>query len=433
MSRITAVVLFVFGLFFSTNVFSQDRCGHVEYLKYLESIDSGINRSIDESFFRALSQSKIKSKRADDTVYRIKVVFHVVYNSDIQNIHDSLIYSQLEDLNHAFRRTNADTINTRDTFKDVAGDARIEFELAQVDPLGNPTDGIVRQQSVRQTFGSSPTNLGLADLVKNPSVGSAAWDTEKYLNIWICDLSIQGFDNLLGYAYPPTGAPNWNGTGSFSTSDKQGVVVTYKVVGKNNPQSTATGSKTMIHEVGHYLGLRHIWGDGGCNVDDFMDDTPRARRASNGCNLGVNTCAELQGLEYPDMLENYMDYSTGTCQNMFTNDQIAQMRSNLRMFRNQVFEEEIYTYQPLPDNLLNSQIYPNPAIEELSVYISQVEEESVYVLSIYNMLGQVCEVVELQSVEYQKIGGLSALKGMYIYQLKKGEELLLDGKLIMGY
>ncbi|MGB1038283.1 MAG: hypothetical protein ACPGYY_06505, partial [Bacteroidia bacterium] len=130
MSRIASVIVVIFGLFLSTNVYSQDRCGHVEYLKYLESVDSGINRSIEESFFTALSQSKIKSKREDDTIYRIKVVFHVVYNSDIQNIHDSLIYSQLEDLNHAFRRTNADTVNTRDTFKHVAGDARIEFELA---------------------------------------------------------------------------------------------------------------------------------------------------------------------------------------------------------------------------------------------------------------------------------------------------------------
>ncbi len=84
----------------------------------------------------------------------------------------------------------------------------------------------------------------------------------------------------------------------------------YKVIGENNPESLATGSKTLVHEVGHYLGLRHIWGDGGCAVDDFMDDTPRARAASNGCNKGVTTCAESTGEQYHDMLDNYMDYST---------------------------------------------------------------------------------------------------------------------------
>ncbi|MGB1037713.1 MAG: T9SS type A sorting domain-containing protein, partial [Bacteroidia bacterium] len=80
-----------------------------------------------------------------------------------------------------------------------------------------------------------------------------------------------------------------------------------------------------------------------------------------------------------------------------------------------------------------SKIYPNPAIEELSIYISNVEVEGNYVLTIYDMLGQECEVVDLESVEYQKVNGLSALKGMYIYQLRNGEELVLDGKVIMGY
>lgn len=409
----------------------QEICGHQPYIEYLDSIDPGVKAAYNSAFHQALNLSKLKTKKSEESIYEVQVVFHVVYNQEFQNIEDSLIFTQLDVLNECFRRTNADTINTREVFKDVAADTKIQFVMAEEDPDGNPTNGIVRKETVRPTFGSFPTNLIAADLVKNESVGSKAWDTEKYLNIWICDLSIQGFESLLGFAYPPTGASNWPGTNSFATSERQGVVVYYKVIGRDNPESFATGDRTLVHEVGHYLGLRHIWGDGGCAADDFMDDTPLARRASNGCNLGVNTCAEPAGEELPDMMENYMDYSSSECQNMFTADQSAQMRMNLLMFRSGIYNEVIPYVEP-PAEFAATGVYPNPVIENLKIFISEVKKDSDYSITIYDALGQEVRNEQLASVANQEISGLNALKGIYTFRIFRGDEILTDGKLIIG-
>ena len=420
----------------SSHLLAQDLCGQTAYLAYLETLHPGFNEAAETTFFAALRESKIKTKKEQDTVFKINVVFHVVYNNAQQNIDDSLVYSQLRVINDAFRRTNADTINTRDIFKPFAADAGIEFVMATQDPDGNPSNGIIRKETFRGTFGSNPTNLSAADLVKNGNVGSAPWDTDKYLNIWICDLSISGVDALLGYAYPPTGSTNWTGSNSFASSERQGVVCHYKVVGENNPSSLATGSKTMVHEVGHYLGLRHIWGDGGCAVDDFMDDTPLARRASNGCNKGVNTCNETIGEQFPDMLENYMDYSNDVCQNLFTNDQAAQMRTNLRLFRSGIYEEQI-KLAPLPDVtdvvLDETGVYPNPVIEgKLNIYLKSVDVNGTYDMTLYNLLGQSIVVWNLEAVSNQQIIGFVGLQGAYLFKIRQAGEQIATGKLLMG-
>lgn len=415
--------------------FGQSLCGQNAYIEYLDSLTPGLKTAAENTFFTALRDSKMKTKRDQDTVYKINVVFHVVYNTDEQNINDSFVYSQLKVLNNAFRRTNPDTVNTREIFKPFAADAGIEFVLATQDPDGNPSDGIIHKKTVRQTFGSNPTNLSNSDLVKNTNVGSAPWDTDKYLNIWICDLSINGIDALLGYAYPPTGASNWAGSNSFADAERQGVVCHYKVVGENNPSSLATGSKTMVHEVGHYLGLRHIWGDGGCAVDDFMDDTPRARRASNGCNKGANTCTEVVGDELPDMLENYMDYSSDLCQNMFTHEQVAQMRANLRMFRSGIYEEQVESDDltvalNLPDR---TSLYPNPVVDgKVKVYLHEVEPNAAYSLVLYNLLGQPVYEWSLEAKNQQTVAGLLGLHGTYIYRIREDDEPIATGRLMMG-
>lgn len=412
-----------------------EQCGQKAYLEYLEELQPGINAHIDETFFKARSNSDLKSKNTQDTVHIIQVVFHVVYNSNAENLDDELLYSQLRILNECFDRTNPDTVNTRDIFVPLAADAGIQFLLATVDPSGNPTDGIVREITGLNSFSNGQINLAYSDQVKFGQNGSVAWDTDKYLNIWVCDLSSNGVDLLLGYAYPPTNAPNWTNSNSFSTSDRQGVVVHYKVVGENNPQSFATGSKTLIHEVGHYLGLRHIWGDGGCGVDDFMDDTPRARAASNGCNKGINTCTEPTGDQYPDMLENYMDYSTGTCQNMFTQDQVAQMRANLTTFRSEIYTTQIPEAPVIAIVEIETGIHPKPIVNDMTVYLAEANDSSdlSFSLSIVNMLGQVVYNTDLQNQKVQKLFGFAGLKGAYIYIISENKNTVQSGKIIFGY
>ena len=431
------LVCVVLGFLISITTSAQEieQCGQKPYLEYLEELQPGINAHIDETFFKALSNSDLKSKNTQDTVHIIQVVFHVVYNSNAENLDDELLYSQLRILNECFDRTNPDTVNTRDIFVPLAADAGIQFLLATVDPSGNPTDGIVREITGLNSFSNGQINLAYSDQVKFGQNGSVAWDTDKYLNIWVCDLSSNGVDLLLGYAYPPTNAPNWTNSNSFSTSDRQGVVVHYKVVGENNPQSFATGSKTLIHEVGHYLGLRHIWGDGGCGVDDFMDDTPRARAASNGCNKGINTCTEPTGDQYPDMLENYMDYSTGTCQNMFTQDQVAQMRANLTTFRSEIYTTQIPESPVIAIVEIETGIHPKPIVNDMTVYLAEANDSSdlSFSLSIVNMLGQVVYNTDLQNQKVQKLFGFAGLKGAYIYIIAENKNTVQSGKIIFGY
>lgn len=337
-------IIFTIALFTGLQAQQIHRCYTDQYIDYLESQNAGFKESTRQIFeqAKALAQSpKTKSTQSStDTVYRIPVVFHVVYKSNAENVADSLLKSQIRVLNEDYRRTNPDTINTRDEFKDRAADIGFEFFLATIDPDGNPTTGITRTSTTKSFNPGFFPNLDSLDNVKRTHAkGKDAWDTEKYLNIWICNTG----GAVLGYAYPPSNAPNWD-NGSFQAdASLWGVVISYQVIGYANPLATgqlsiANKGRTATHEVGHYLGLRHIWGDAGgffggvdcdINKDDGIDDTPHmgSNSQNEGCDFSKNTCSNGESPDEPDMPENYMDYSTESCQNMFTKGQSDIMRS----------------------------------------------------------------------------------------------------------
>ena len=224
----------------------------------------------------------------------IPVVVNVIYKTGSQNISDAQIQSQIDVLNADFRRTNSDADNTWSQ----AIDTNIEFCLASVDPDGNPTNGIRRKQTNKPSFSAN-------DGMKSGGQGLAPWDPSSYLNIWVCNLS----SGLLGYAQFPGGP-----------SSTDGVVIDYAYFGTIG---TATApfdlGRTATHEVGHWLNLRHIWGDGGCSVDDFVSDTPASDGPNYGCALGHVSCGSV------DMVQNYMDYSDDACMNLFTGGQSLRM------------------------------------------------------------------------------------------------------------
>lgn len=307
-------------------------------------------------------------------VYQIPVVVHILYTNATQNIDDSLVYNQIAVLNEDFRRLNADTINTRSEFLSIAADAKIEFYLATIDPNGNPTTGITRTAGT-PAFG---TYTPFDDNAKFDSLGGKnAWPTNKYLNIWVCDI-LFGF-GILGYAYPPMGnVPNWDAGVAPADPGKQGVVIHYAVFGKNNPNATGPLSavnrgRTVTHEVGHFLGLRHIWGDGDCTQDDGITDTPPAASdAQQVCDWTKNTCTETSGPELPDNIENYMDYAADSCMNMFTQGQVNIMRYVLENFRQELvgLPVSIHEQQVASGSVA---IYPNPANEILNVQVLNSE------------------------------------------------------------
>lgn len=269
---------------------------------------------------RALKQEAIErhtnevlsrqASRAVTGVITIPVVVHVVYNNATENISDAQIQSQIDVLNADFRRLNADASNTPSMFLGVAADAEVQFCLATVDPSGNSTTGITRTSTTSTSFGTN-------DQVKfNSSGGKDAWPAANYMNMWVCDIS----GSILGYAQFPGG--------SASTD---GVVIDYAYFGTTG---TATPpfhlGRTATHEVGHWLNLRHIWGDGGCGVDDFVTDTPVAgapNYTGSPCTFpGPNSCNSGAG-DQPDMFQNYMDYSDDECMNLYTSGQKTRMRA----------------------------------------------------------------------------------------------------------
>lgn len=231
--------------------------------------------------------------RGAETV-TIPVVVNVIYKNGSQNISDAQIMSQLEVLNEDFRRLNDDADNTWSQ----AIDANIEFCLASVDPNGNPTTGIRRKQTNKPSFSAN-------DQMKTNGQGLAPWDPTSYMNIWVCNLS----SGLLGYAQFPGGPV-----------ETDGIVIDYAYFGTIG---TATApfdlGRTTTHEVGHYLNLRHIWGDGPCGASDFVADTPDSDNPNYGCAYGHVSCGSA------DMIQNYMDYSDDVCMNIFTEGQSTRM------------------------------------------------------------------------------------------------------------
>ena len=264
----------------------------------------GMARKTQEIEAHTRSFAKKSRRSIDGEIITIPVVVHVVYSNNQENISDAQVLSQIEVMNEDFRRTNSD----KDDVWAQAIDTEIEFCLATIDPNGNTTNGITRTSSTR-------TSWGTGDLIKKSASGGVdAWDTAQYLNMWVGNIG----GGILGYAQFPGGSP-----------ETDGVVMGPQYFGSKEKGSGFYLSapfdlgRTTTHEVGHFLNLRHIWGDGGCGVDDFVGDTPRAGGANYGCATGNQSCGSI------DMVQNYMDYSDDSCMNLYTSGQKERMRSIL--------------------------------------------------------------------------------------------------------
>lgn len=314
----------VFGRQISPSSINPDngyvRCFSEEYEKYLQ--ETNPKRLTDDEFESWLTplieeykKNQILSSQSGGII-TIPVVVHVIHNGDAygvnENITDEQVESQITVMTQDFRRM----IGTPGFNSNAVGaDTQVQFALAKVDPNGNPTNGINRVNLCQESWSTADIN----STVKPTTI----WDATQYMNMWSVNFSDQ---TLLGYAQFPdaSGLPGLNTSGGSATTD--GVVAGYRFFGSS---SLATGQfqppydkgRTMTHEVGHWIGLRHIWGDGGCTVDDFCADTPVAGSPNFGCVTGANSCP-APGV---DMIENYMDYTDDTCMNIFTQNQKDRM------------------------------------------------------------------------------------------------------------
>lgn len=247
---------------------------------------------------------------AREAVLRIPVVVHVVWQTGSQNVSDPQVHSQLAVLNQDFRAANPDLDRVvPEVWRPLVADARLEFALATADPDGAPTTGIVRARTTLPAFDTD-------DAVKSTAAGgSDPWPADRYLNIWVCELA----GGLLGYAQFPGGPPATDG-----------VVVLHRGFGTTGTAAAPFDrGRTTTHEVGHWLNLRHIWGDDGdgCHGSDFVADTPNQA----GPNLGCPTFPSVSCQNGPDgdMFMNYLDYTDDACMAMFTTGQLARIDATL--------------------------------------------------------------------------------------------------------
>lgn len=243
----------------------------------------------------------------------IPVVVHVVYHTDEENISDEQIKSQIDVLNKDFRARNEDIAKVPAPFRDAIGDAHIEFALATTDPQGKSTNGITRTKTIRESFSTN------GSIFARNKGGADAWPAEKYLNIWVCNIG----GGLLGYAMFPGGP-----------KDMDGVVENYIAFGTTGTAKAPFNlGRQATHDIGHYLNLRHIWGDQeDCKGTDFVEDTPPQKRPNFGkpafphitCGNGPNG----------DMFMNFMDYTDDDTKYMFTKGQVLRMHQTLQGVRN---------------------------------------------------------------------------------------------------
>ena len=191
-------------------------------------------------------ESDTTRARADFPIITIPVVVHVVFNNDTENISDEQINSQIRILNEDYRATNSDIDSVPDPFKPLVADAKIEFELATRDPEGNPTSGITRTYTNKTFF-----NVGDDEVKFTSTGGKDAWPSDRYLNMWVCSNLVSRGMTILGYAQFPGGPSATDGVAMGNNF--------FGDIGTASPPFNR--GRTATHEVGHWLNLRHIWGD----------------------------------------------------------------------------------------------------------------------------------------------------------------------------
>lgn len=284
-----------------------------------------------QDFEQQIAQ-KIAEKLNNEKLGRIQredlnfpIIVHVLHLGEPvgegTNISAAQIYSQFEVLEEDFNLKNANSVTTVAKFKPLAASVGFHFKPATISPSGTPLleKGINRISYPRNKFSIAELN--------NTIKPATIWDPKRYINVWVCDMNGTGFVGFAQFPY----APSINGLDTDEKESSDGIVVDYRNFGSidkvRTPQLLEGDSlnlgRTLTHELGHFFGLIHIWGDViNCETTtDYCADTPPQRKPNYGCELDNRSCTEL------DMAQNFLDYTRDRCMTLFTVDQANRMRA----------------------------------------------------------------------------------------------------------
>ena len=356
-----------------------------------------------------------------EAVYTIPTIVHIIHNSSEgvgvgRNIPNARIWEQITILNNDFRRNNADAVNTPTQFTGVAADCEINFCLITRYPSGHSLAGqVMPETGVDRADASTLSNVGNApgggytmntiNLYMKPAT---SWNSAEVMNIWVCQLQ----SGLLGFAtFPAT---------TFPTQD--GTVMGYQYFGNTTAQPYHKG-RTTTHEVGHWLGVSHIWGSGGCGSDDGVSDTPLQSNSTGGCpnHPSGDACSSAK------MFMNYMDYTNDACMNLFTNGQKAIMQATMstqiRRSTLSAFSTTLCAPTGIDDARYDYQIniFPNPAKDVINVVLPKAEKGTVQV---YNLVGEVVYQKNMRGIEKLSIDLGNQSIGVYFVKVKTADKTI---------
>ena len=411
----------------------QEPCATNDVLQHQLRQDPGLADRMQALERRVQSWiSTHKVQREADEVYTIPVVVHIVWLDSAENLPDSIVHQQLEVLNRDFRKMNEDTSTVRPRFKSLAADIGIEFCLAKVDPEGNPTTGITHTEGESPKFFGIP--LGFYDPLTNSlkyddTGGKSGWPVDRYLNIWVGNIGADLL-GLLGYAQLPQTYrdPDVDET-AVQAIETDGIAIDYRAFGSTGEHLMVRGGRSTTHEVGHWLGLRHTWGDGDCSKDDFVSDTPITDGASQECDTTRNSCVDSTSIEVdePDMFENYMDYAL-ECSSIFTTGQKERMigyllSDSLRfaLINSNTCQALLTSISPVED-LLTWELYPNPTKGQIQIQWQSAKAQSVQ-LEIMDLQGRVVYRAKKLRNNHIRVDLSTQAAGMYMVRMLIGNHL----------
>jgi hypothetical protein len=417
-------ILATFGL--SLNA-QNHKCGTMKNWEQKKEKDP--NTELRMQQLEIITQEWIKANKGqkNKATITIPVVVHVIYHTSTENISDAQVSSQIEVLNEDFRLLNFDRLPESHPFWVNRVDCQIEFCLAQQDPNGNSTNGITR------TYTDSTSFIGEGYEKADIYGGKDNWEPTEYLNLWVCNLD--GSGGTLGYAVFPSDLT--------ASPEKDGIVIDFRAFGDIGTAGTGVFDdndlgRTATHEIGHWLNLRHIWGDEECG-DDFCADTPEHEGANYGCptfpNRSYNVCTSGTSGD-GEMYMNYMDYVNDNCMVMFTSNQSDRMGAALLGARSGLLTSDGCS-TPLGIYSLNKSIdvnlYPNPSKGSFFIDVQSEVLEDISI-TVNNILGEIVYQYNKQNVvklDNFRIDINNKSNGIYFVNITVGNNVI-NKKIILS-